>query len=97
MTWTRVCFTDGQVAAGDGYRLHRRFTQLYADARHRVDMAMFSTAFLPGRQSAVYFSPAVLAEYPSFAADVGATACERPGASVALWVGGVDARELLDR
>ncbi len=78
MTWTRVCFTDREVAAGDRYRLQRKFTQLYDDAHRSAGIAMFSTAFLPGRQSVVYFSPAVLAEFPSFTVDVGAQGCESP-------------------
>ncbi len=87
MSWTRVCFTDREVAAGDRYRLQRKFTELYAEANRSPGIAMFSTAFLPGRQSVVYFSPAVLAEFPSFAASVGAQSCERPETNVALCVG----------
>ena len=94
MTWTRVCLTDRQVAAGEDYRLQRKFTQQCAKERHST-VAMFSTAFLPGRPSIIYFSPAVSAEFPSFAADAGAEACEKPDASVALRVGEIDARELL--
>jgi len=95
MTWTRVCFTDRQVAAGEGYRLQRRFSQLYADAHPSAGMAMFSTAFLPGLPSVVYFSPAVSDAFPSFAADVGAQPCEKPDVSVALRVGQIGARDLL--
>ena len=94
MTWTRVCLTDSQVAAGEGYRLQRKFTQHCAKER-RPAVAMFSTAFLPERPSIIYFSPAVSAQFPAFVADAGAEACERPDASVALWVGAIDARDLL--
>ena len=97
MTWTRLLFTDAQIAAGECYRLQRRFTQVFANAHCAADLAMFSTAFLPGRQATVYFSPGVSAEVPSFVADVGAHPCERPEASVSLWVGAIDARDLLAR
>ena len=95
MTWTRVCFTDRQVAAGEFYRVKCKFSQLYAEARGGIDMAMFSTAFLPGRESAIYFSPAVQAQYPAFATQVGAQACEVPGMSVAMCLGPVGGRDLL--
>ncbi len=95
MTWTRVCLTNAQVALGDDYRLQRKFTQQCAGDHRTSVVAMFSTAFLPGRPSILYFSPAVSAECPSFAAEVGAEACGKPDASVALRVGPIDARELL--
>lgn len=95
MTWTRACFTDAQVAAGDCYRLHRRFGQVYAGASHAAGMAMFSTAFLPGQPCVIYFSPAVLAEAPTFSADVEAQPCGKPESSVSLWIGAIDARDML--
>jgi hypothetical protein len=95
MTWTSVCFTDAQVAAGDCYRLQRKFSQLYASAQRAAGMAMFATAFVPGRQSIVYFSPAVQTELPSFTADVGAQPCAKPEASVSLWIGAIDSRHML--
>lgn len=95
MTWSRVCLTVEQVAAGDGYRLHRRFGQVYANAARATEMAMFSTPFIAGRPSIFYFSPAVLKEAPTFSADVGAEACGKPEPSVALWVGAIDARAML--
>jgi hypothetical protein len=95
MTWTRVCFTDRQVAVGDCYRLQRKFTRLYSDVAQTAGMAMFQTAFLTGQQCALYFSPAVVARCPSFVTDVGAQPCERPEESVALLIGEIDARSLL--
>ncbi|MET0293199.1 MAG: hypothetical protein ABW136_12630 [Steroidobacteraceae bacterium] len=68
---------------------------MYAETQARVGVAMFSTVFLPGRQCAIYFSPAVLAQFPAFTEQVGAQACERPATSVALCLGPVDARDLL--
>jgi hypothetical protein len=95
VTWTRVRFTDQQIAAGEGYRLHRDFIRLCADVDRRDGLAMFSTAFLPGQPSAVFFSPAVSERFPQFTAKVGAQACEQPEASVAVWVGEIDARQML--
>jgi hypothetical protein len=96
MTWTRVCFTDAQIAAGDDYRLQRKFTKQWVESDRSPGAAMFSTPFLPGQATMLYFSPAVSAEFASFAADVGAEVCDRPALSVALRMGAIDARELLE-